>query len=70
MRFAIKWPQWYTFLFEAQVAVDMRVVCPQDVKHMLLKQAKMVYWKRWAVKQECEELKEGILARTMREEHA
>ena len=29
--------------FEGQVAVDMRVVCPQDVKKMLLKQARMVY---------------------------
>ena len=27
-----KWPQWHTLLFEGQVAVDMRVVCPQDVK--------------------------------------
>ena len=24
----IKCPQWHTLLFEAQVAVDMRVVCP------------------------------------------
>ena len=28
----IKWPQWHTSLFEEQVAVDMRVVCPQDLK--------------------------------------
>ena len=27
----IKWPQRHTLLFE-QVAVDMRVVCPQDVE--------------------------------------
>ena len=26
-----KWPQWHTVLFEEQVAVDMRVVCPQNV---------------------------------------
>ena len=25
----IKWPQWRTLLFEGQVAMDMRVVCPQ-----------------------------------------
>ena len=31
--------KWYTFLFERQVALDMRVVCPQDVQKMLLKQA-------------------------------
>ena len=28
----IKWSQWHTLLFEEQVAVDMTVVCPQDVK--------------------------------------
>ena len=40
--------------------VDMRVVCPQDVKKMLLKQVRLVYWKKWAAKHECEELKEGV----------
>ena len=25
----IKWPQWRTLPFEGQVAVDVRVVCPQ-----------------------------------------
>ena len=38
----IQWPQWHTLLFEGQVAVDMGGVCPQDVKKMLLKQARMV----------------------------
>ena len=52
-------------MFEAQVAVDMRVVCPQDVKKMLLRQAKTVFWKTWAAKHECEELKEGIWLDTM-----
>ena len=42
----ISWPQWHTLLFEAHVAMDMRVVCPQDVKKMQLKQARMVHWKR------------------------
>ena len=27
-------PHWHTLLFEGQVAVDMRVVCPQEVKKM------------------------------------
>ena len=36
----IKWPQWHTLLFEDQVAVGTRVVCPQDVKKKLLKQAR------------------------------
>ena len=56
----IKWPRWHTLLFEGQVSVDMRVVCPQDVKKMLLRQARIVYWKRWAAKHECEELTEGV----------
>ena len=38
----------------------MRVVCAQDVKNMLLKQARMVYWKRWAAKHECEKSKDGV----------
>ena len=29
-------------------SVDMRVFCPQDAKKMLLKQARMVEWKKWA----------------------
>ena len=37
----IKWPLWYTLLFEGEV-VDMRVVCPEDVKKMLRKQARMI----------------------------
>ena len=36
-----QWPQWHTLMFEGQVAVDMRVVCPPDVEKMLLKQARM-----------------------------
>ena len=55
----IKWPQWHTLMFEEQ-ALDMRVICPQDVKNMLLKHARMVCWKKWATKHEYEELKEGI----------
>ena len=30
----INWRQWHTLMFEEQVKVDLRVVCPQDVaKH-------------------------------------
>ena len=29
----IKWPQWHILLFQGQVVVDMRVVCPQDVRN-------------------------------------
>ena len=38
----IKWPQWYTLMFEEQVTVDVRVVCPQNVQQVLLKQARLV----------------------------
>ena len=55
----IKWPQWHTFMFQGQVGVDMRVVCPQDVKKKLLKHARMVYWKKWSAKHKSDELKEG-----------
>ena len=36
-----QWPQCHTLMFEGQVAVDMKVVCPQDVKRMLPKQARL-----------------------------
>ena len=29
------------------MAVDMRVVRPQDVMKMLLEQPKIAYWKKW-----------------------
>ena len=57
---SIMWPQWHTRMFEGQEKVDMRVVCPQDVKNMLLQQAKTTYWRRWAAQHECEELKKGV----------
>ena len=47
--------------FEGQARVDMRHVCPKDVKKMLSKQAaRPVYWKKWAAKHEYEELKDGL----------
>ena len=52
-------PHCHKLMCEGQVSVDMRVVCPQDVKKMFLKQAMMVYWKRLTAKHECEKLKEG-----------
>ena len=55
----IEWPQRHTLIFEGRVRVDMRHVCPKDVKKLLLKQARSTYWKKWAAKHENEELKEG-----------
>ena len=52
--------EWYTLIFEGDGRIDMRDVCPKDVKNMLVQQARTVYWKKWAAKHENEELKEGI----------
>ena len=54
----IKWPQWHTLVFEGQGKVDMRLVCPQDVKKMHLKQGRTTCWRKWAAKHEYEESKE------------
>ena len=40
--------------------MDVRYVCPKDVKNMLMKQAQSTYWGKWAAKHENEELKQGI----------
>ena len=56
----VKWPHWHTLMFEGDRNIDMRCVCPKDVKNMLLQQARTVCWKKWAAKHEYEELKEGI----------
>ena len=55
----IKWPHWYTLIFEGEIRVDTRHVCPKDVLKMLLQRARTVHWKKWAAKHEIEELKEG-----------
>ena len=39
--------------------IDMRFVCPKDVKKMLVQTTRSVYWKKWAAKREYEELKKG-----------
>ena len=59
----IKWPQWQTLICEEQVKVDMSLVCPPDVKKMLLEQTRTAYWWKWAAKHECEELNEGARLR-------
>ena len=56
----IKWPQWHTLTFERQVQVDMRHVCKENEKKMLIKQARSTYWRKQAAKHEYEDLKEGI----------
>ena len=48
------WSQWHTLRFHDEVGA----VCPQNVKKMLLQQARKVRWKKWSSKRE--ELKEGV----------
>ena len=55
----IKWPHRHTLIFEGEVRIDMRFVCPKDVKKMLVQQARIVCWKKWAAKHEYAELEEG-----------
>ena len=43
-----------------EARIDMRYVCPKDVKKMLVQQARSVRWKQRAAKHEYEELKEGV----------
>ena len=56
----IKWPQWHTLLLAGQVVVGMRVVCPQDLRKVFLRQARMAFWKKRSANHECEELKGGV----------
>ena len=58
----IKWPQWHTLMFEGPETVYMIV----DAQTMFLRQARMVYWRKWAAKHECDELKEGVWLDPMR----
>ena len=51
-----KWPHWHTLIFNDEIRIDLRFVCPRDVKNDA---ARSVYWKKWAAKHEHEELKEG-----------
>ena len=55
----IKWPCWHTLVFSDEIKIDMRYVCPKDVKKMLAQRARSVYWKKWAARHDQEELKEG-----------
>ena len=35
-----KWPQWHTLMFSHEIKkIDMRLVCPKDVKKMLVQRA-------------------------------
>ena len=53
------WPYWHTLVFSDEIKIDMRFVCPKDVRKMLAQRARSVYWKKWAAKHEYEELQVG-----------
>ena len=55
----IKWSHWHTLVFNDETRIDMRCVCPKDVKKILVQRARPVSWKKWAAKHEQEEPKEG-----------
>ena len=55
-----KWPHRHPLIFSDETRIDLRFVCPRDVKKMLVQRARSVYWKKWAAKHEYEELKEGV----------
>ena len=44
--------------------MDMRFICPRDVKKMLLKQVTTTYWKKCASRHECEEIEQRSLGLT------
>ena len=48
----IKRPQWRTLMFSDEIKIDMRLVCPKDVKKKMLVQ-------KWGAKRGYEELKEA-----------
>ena len=39
----IKWPYWHTLVFSNEKTIDMRYVCPKDVKKMLVQTDRSVY---------------------------
>ena len=57
----IKWPQWHTLMFSDEIKIDMRFVCPKDVKKMLVQKARSVNWKKVGSKARgMKSLKEGV----------
>ena len=55
---------------KGSVAVDVGVVFPWVVKKMILTQARMVHWKKWAATHECEVLKEEVWLEPSQAVHA
>ena len=55
----IKWTHWHTLVFNSEITIDMRFVCPKDIRKMLVQRARSVHWKKWAAKHEDEELIDG-----------
>ena len=56
----IRRPHWHTSIFGGDRRIDMRHICPKDVKKMLMQLARSACWMKWAAKHEYEELKEGV----------
>ena len=58
MILGLRWPHWHTLIFEGEIRVDMRYVCPKD-DEKTLQRARTVCWKKWAAMHEIEQMKEG-----------
>ena len=55
----IKWPYWHTLVFSSEIAIDMRFVSERCQKDAGTEGSFGIFWKKWAVKHEYEQLKEG-----------
>ena len=55
----MKWPYRHTLAFIDETRIDLRFVCPKDVRKMLVQRARSENWKKSAAKHEHDELKDG-----------
>ena len=45
-----KWPSWSTMISEEGLVMDLREICPDDLKQMALRDSERNMWKRWCAK--------------------
>ena len=43
----IKWPCWHTLVFSNEMTIDMRYVCPKDVRKKMVQRVRSENWKKW-----------------------
>ena len=42
-----QWPFWHTMISRTGIRVDMRGICPQGVKAMVLQESEQQHWAEW-----------------------